>query len=115
MKSIILQPTWKGIMPLLLEVAINGETAEGRENAKEEILRCAEVADEYIAKEREEQETAICTCGNEFVPEIKMRAMGGEGREPIIICPKCDRYFQKVEERWLHQGRELEIKEGSKQ
>lgn len=45
MKRINLAPTWKGILPALIELAANGETPEARTKANAELLRLADFAD----------------------------------------------------------------------
>ena len=44
-KTINLTPTWKGIMPGIIEVLENG-TEEGRKVARAELMRVAEQLDE---------------------------------------------------------------------
>jgi len=47
--TVVCTPTWQGVFPLLIEVAINGETSEGRKVARDELMRCARIADDHIA------------------------------------------------------------------
>lgn len=42
-------PTWQGLVPLLVEVAANGVTPKGRQEAMDELLRLAKIVDEQIA------------------------------------------------------------------
>lgn len=42
-----LVPSWLGLLPLYTEVAVNGNTAEGRKAATEELRRMAQAADAY--------------------------------------------------------------------
>lgn len=49
-------PTWRGILPLLVELATNAGTSEARETAWKELRRMAEIADKMVALEREAQE-----------------------------------------------------------
>lgn len=45
MKTINIQPTWAGLLPALLAVVENGETAEARQEAREALQRMARAAD----------------------------------------------------------------------
>jgi len=45
MKTVDLTPTWRGLLPVLVEVAANGETAKGRNDAMAELYRLADMAD----------------------------------------------------------------------
>jgi hypothetical protein len=56
--TIDLTPTWCEILPLLIEVAANGATIEGRRNAMTELQRMARAADEYLAQTRAAASTA---------------------------------------------------------
>ncbi len=44
-KTIDLTPTWGALLPALVEVAANGETAEGKKVAMEELERMASISD----------------------------------------------------------------------
>jgi len=46
---VVCTPTWQGVLPMLIEVAINGDTTEGRKAARDELMRCAKIADDHIA------------------------------------------------------------------
>lgn len=48
MRTIDITPTWRGCLPILLEVFENG-TPEGRKMALEELHRMALIADEAVA------------------------------------------------------------------
>lgn len=50
MKTIDITPTWEGIMPALLRALAHNPNNRAIE---EEILRCARIADEAIAKAKE--------------------------------------------------------------
>lgn len=52
METIDATPTWEGILPLLLELLLNG-TLEAQDNARNELLRMARIADCYIALKKE--------------------------------------------------------------
>jgi hypothetical protein len=56
METINLTPTWRGLLPALVELAINGETLTARKCAMDELYRLADFADSVIA-ERNEKET----------------------------------------------------------
>lgn len=49
MKTIDATPTWEAIMPILLTVLEGNATPTAKDVAREEIMRCAQIADEYIA------------------------------------------------------------------
>ena len=42
-------PTWSGLLPALIEVAVNGTTIEGRRNAMSALKDMAGTADAYAA------------------------------------------------------------------
>jgi len=56
MKYVDCTPTWRGILPLLVELAMNANTQEARDTAWKELGRMAEIADRMVALEREAQE-----------------------------------------------------------
>lgn len=45
MGFIDLTPTWRALLPALVQVAANGETAEARKQAMDELYRLADIAD----------------------------------------------------------------------
>ncbi|MEM7298027.1 MAG: hypothetical protein AAF391_07150 [Bacteroidota bacterium] len=47
MKTIDITPTWSGLLPALLAVIQDGETAEARQIAKDELVKMAKAADRY--------------------------------------------------------------------
>lgn len=49
-KSIDLRPTWRGLLPALVEVAINGTDATARKVAMDELYRLADFADSVNAE-----------------------------------------------------------------
>jgi hypothetical protein len=49
-----LRPSWRGLLPALVEVAVNGTTPEGRKIAMEELMRLADFADSVIAEREAE-------------------------------------------------------------
>lgn len=53
-KKVPLVPTWEGILPLLVEVAVNGNNPKVRQEAMEELRRMARAVDEMNAKAAEE-------------------------------------------------------------
>ncbi len=53
MKLIDVTPTWRDLMPLLIEVAANGATTKGRREAMAELMRLADLVDEMNAAKRE--------------------------------------------------------------
>jgi len=54
-ETIDITPTWEGLLPLLVEVAANGETAEGRKEAMDELRRMARAVDAMNAKAKAEK------------------------------------------------------------
>jgi len=44
-KTIDITPTWEAILPVLVEVAVNGTSPEGRRDAMNELLRLARIVD----------------------------------------------------------------------
>lgn len=48
MKAIDITPTWEGLMPMLVEVAANGDSTEGRKQAMSELMRLARMVDEGV-------------------------------------------------------------------
>jgi hypothetical protein len=47
--TVDITPTWRSLMPALVEVAARGRTAEGRKTAMDELLRLADVVDRMCA------------------------------------------------------------------
>ena len=45
MKTINIAPTWRGILPALVHLALNGETKDARDIAWQELYRIADIAD----------------------------------------------------------------------
>lgn len=54
MKTIDITPSWRGLLPYLVEVAANGTSAEGRKLAMEELYKLADLADRINAERKEE-------------------------------------------------------------
>lgn len=50
MKYIDITPTWREILPLLVEIAVNAETPKARDTAWKELRRMADIADQAVAK-----------------------------------------------------------------
>lgn len=50
-RTIDITPTWRGIMPVLIEGIRHG-TPEGQRIAREELMRLADIADREIARDR---------------------------------------------------------------
>jgi hypothetical protein len=48
-RTVNVTPTWTGLLPLLLEVAMNAETVEARRTAREELQRMARIADAAVS------------------------------------------------------------------
>lgn len=44
-ETIDITPTWEGILPVLLTLAIEGDTGTARETARQELRRMAKLAD----------------------------------------------------------------------
>jgi len=53
-----LTPTWGALLPALVEVAANGETAEGRKVAMEELQRLASIADAHFVQQKIDEEVS---------------------------------------------------------
>lgn len=51
-KYIDATPTWRAVLPLLVEAAANGDTSEARANAMLELQRMADIADAAIAEHK---------------------------------------------------------------
>lgn len=49
--TIDLTPTWRAILPVLIEGLIHG-TEAGRSIAREELTRMADIADKYVASKK---------------------------------------------------------------
>ena len=45
-KFIDATPTWQQLLPLLIEVASNGDTSKARQNALNELMRLAKTVDD---------------------------------------------------------------------
>jgi hypothetical protein len=52
MKYVDCTPTWREILPLLLEIAMNADTLHARNIARGELERMAEIADRAVALEK---------------------------------------------------------------
>lgn len=42
-------PTWESMVPVLVHLAVEGQTAQARQTAMAELLRAARIADTYLA------------------------------------------------------------------
>ena len=51
-KTIDLTPTWEQILPTLLVIHADAETAKARETARTELRRMARLADLYVASQQ---------------------------------------------------------------
>ena len=84
-KTVPIVPSWEGIVPLLVEVAANGQTAKGRKEAMDELLRLARIVDQ-----RNEQEDVGVRV--ETRPEVQYLVVFGD---PIgglrFVGPFADR------------------------
>lgn len=49
--TVNITPTWKGVLPVLMAVLEHG-TDEGKRQAREELTRMAEAADQYNALQK---------------------------------------------------------------
>ena len=47
-KRRILNPSWEGILPALIEVLTRGESVESRQFARDELRRMATLADAWV-------------------------------------------------------------------
>lgn len=52
MEEIDMTPTWTELLPVLVHVAANGETAKGRDEAMGELKRLAQAVDKLNAKNK---------------------------------------------------------------
>lgn len=50
--TIDMTPTWEGLLPTLLHVYANAESAKGQIAALEELTRMARIADAYVAEKK---------------------------------------------------------------
>lgn len=48
-QTIDMTPTWRSVLRLYVEVALNGDTLKGRQSAWVELERMADLADAYAA------------------------------------------------------------------
>ena len=55
MEYVDVTPTWRGILPLLVELAMNANTQEARDTAWKELRRMSEIADRMVALEKDMQ------------------------------------------------------------
>jgi hypothetical protein len=46
-------PKWSDILPMLIEAATNGTSADVRDNAMSKLRRMAQLADSYVAEHTE--------------------------------------------------------------
>lgn len=61
-KTIDMTPTWSQLMPMLVEVAANGDTVEGRKASMAELMRLAQQVDAQNAKAKEETANPPLPC-----------------------------------------------------
>jgi hypothetical protein len=69
-EEIHIELSWARAVPLLLEIYTNAETPKARREAREELMRCARIADDaatLVAKVRKlpERLEAQCVCGRD--------------------------------------------------
>lgn len=68
MRYVDCTPTWRGILPLLVELAMNANTSEARDTAWKELCRMAEIADKMVARETQEVTTDEMFAESERIP-----------------------------------------------
>lgn len=95
-KVIDITPTWQSLIRALVLLATQGETAEARETAWQELDRLAKIADELIAQRRVKAriDAPLClTCGASMErrrpPAASIR--GIENAKRVWCCPICDK------------------------
>jgi len=52
MRTIDVTPTWRGLLPALIELAHNGTSFEARQTAWDELCRMADIADNAVRAAR---------------------------------------------------------------
>ena len=52
MKTIHVTPTWRAMLPVLIELALNAETLKARQTAMQELERMADIADRAVAESK---------------------------------------------------------------
>lgn len=55
-KFIDVTPTWRAVLPLLIEAAVRGTTSEARANAMMELQRMADMADAMVKQVKANKE-----------------------------------------------------------
>lgn len=82
MRTIDITPTWRGILPWLVEIAANGESVEGRAAAMAELLKLADIIDKLCAEKASEEKASA----------VVERAQGeGDESWPQILDVSADR------------------------
>lgn len=51
-RTISITPTWEGVLPMLVEIAIHGTTPTARNEAMGELRRMAQLADKYVEESK---------------------------------------------------------------
>lgn len=55
MKTIDMTPTWRALLPALVEVAVRGTSPEGRKQAMDALYELADFVDRHNAKAKEKK------------------------------------------------------------
>lgn len=76
LKTIDITPTWRGLLPALVEVAANGASTDGRRNALTELGRVCDMADAQIARAKVAKQAAALMAEHESTVTRRMRSGG---------------------------------------
>lgn len=79
-EEIHLEMSWTRAVPLLLEVYTNAETPKARADARDELMRCARIADQAVARSKslELEETVGYLDDNETIQWALCAPGGGD-------------------------------------
>ncbi len=117
MKTIDLTPTWKGVYRVLVEVAVNAETAEGAQSAYKELDRMAGAADahnQYCKSLKEPQilqinlqEGYVMDYSNGATTVLAAYSKGGNKviyNKPLLTGEDLKKVLNKLKEHHLIDG-----------
>ena len=75
MKTIDLTPTWRALLPALVEVAVRGTSTEGRKEAMDALYGLADFVDKHNAEVRKDDDKVVVF----FKPWFASLGIEGDG------------------------------------
>lgn len=85
-KFIDITPTWRGLLPLLVETAVNGNSADGRRASMTELGRLCDIADGEIERQKVTKQAAALLAGPDESTVLRAMRDGGSFCDALAQC-----------------------------